>query len=471
MLASLATVVPLGVDEDELQGSGSIDSLQFENYSGPHAVIDSAAAIVNIGSELGREVALNLDAFSTIRPGAKYSLIHAVDGEALEKLDADILVLNENAGVDHITNLRRILTGFLEAAYGYSRDDAQTISTFVTIYNAVYRNQIAVFEKRYKDVVLENISEDKVGLSTNWADWAGKTQIVIPLNSPQGGISAVDTTTISDEAVVEALRQEEDKAVDIRENLTDLKEREKVTATEQAQAAQKDAAQQKAAGNIEQAKQSAETATVQQKLADKKTEEIKVERQEIAKDKAEIFGESVSVDVSNPVTGLFVVDSQNDLYTLITLDSVTGTVIRRSPVKQIRGKIVYTVSGVNIPVEEGDAPVSDDLYMAVCGVNDGHSATRLCLIDSTTLEVVKQSEALLSENTEFLQQNDSFYVLVEDESKYYVGSYDKNLSLKTRSELAVSPSSPLNVRPSGLLVTDETGNPRLLNISDLTTIW
>ena len=106
----------LNVDEVELKVPGSVDSVQFENYGGPHAHIDSAQAIVNIGAGLGRHVALDVDLTEYYEPSAKYSLIHVVDPSVSEGRDADILVLNENAGVDHIKNLRRIVTGFLQAA-------------------------------------------------------------------------------------------------------------------------------------------------------------------------------------------------------------------------------------------------------------------------------------------------------------------------------------------------------------------
>ncbi|MBR1912244.1 MAG: hypothetical protein IJ828_07800, partial [Treponema sp.] len=85
-LAFAAGLPALEVNRPELEVSGSIDSVQFENYGGPHAVIDSAAAIVNIGTELGREAAADIENFAVIRPGAKYSLIHAVDLSTTEKL-------------------------------------------------------------------------------------------------------------------------------------------------------------------------------------------------------------------------------------------------------------------------------------------------------------------------------------------------------------------------------------------------
>lgn len=470
-LAFAAGLSALEVNRPELEVSGDVDAIQFENYGGPHAVIDSAAAIVNIGTELGLEVAEDLENFAVIRPGAKYSLIHAVDLSAAEKLDADILILNKNAGVDHIKNLRRIITGYLQAAYGYETADAEVIATFITVYNAVYRKDIGTFEERYKQVVLDNITEDKVGLSTNWADWAGNTQIVIPLNDVQGGISAVDTTVISDENVVNALRQEEDKAVDLREDMLEIKEKETASATEKAQEAQKAAAQERKEGNQEKATEYAQEATAQQEIADRKNEEVKEDQKVLEEDKKEM-GKSVPEleDTSSYLTGVFVVNESGNLYTLITVNGITGEVIRKSPVNQIRGKTVYIVSDITLN-QEGDVyEFYDDMYLAMCGVNDGHSAIRLCLIDSSALELKKQSEETLSDSSELIERNGDYYVVVKSNGKHFVACYSKDLTLKNMSSLEVSPSTPLNMLASGILVTDSQGKPRMLD-SSLNEIW
>lgn len=472
-LAFAAGLSALEVNRPELEVSGDADAIQFENYGGPHAVIDSAAAIVNIGTELGLEVAQSLEEFVSVRPGAKYSLIHAVDLSVAEKLDADILILNSNAGVDHIKNLRRIITGYLQAAYGYETADAEVIATFITVYNAVYRKDIGTFEERYKQVVLDNITEDKVGLSTNWADWAGNTEIVIPLNDVQSGISAVDTTVISDENVVNALRQEDDKAVDLREDMLEIKEKETATATEKAQEAQKAAAQERKEGNKEQAEEFAKESAEQQEIADRKNEEVKVEQKVLEEDKKELGIAVPEVeDKSAYLTGLFVVNESSNLYTLITVNGITGAVVRKSPVNQIKGKTVFVVSDITITSQDNADVYEfyDDMYLAMCGVNDGHSAPRLCLIDSDALELKKQSAEILSDSSELAVRDGAYYVVVKVDGKCHVASYSKDLVLANMSTLEVSPSTPLNMMASGILVTDVSGNPRMLDAS-LNEVW
>lgn len=448
----------LEVDENEIQSGGSDSAIQFENYGGPHAVIETAQAITGIGTELGVEVAASLEKTIVVRPEGKYTLIHAVDLETAEGLDGDILVLQSSAGVDHIDNVRRILTGFLQAAYGYSQEDASVLSTFITVYNAVYRGQLDYFAGKYKEIVVKNLSADKVGLSRTWEEWAGKTQIVIPLfDVKNGGLSTVDTTAISDEQVVEALQQEGDKAVDEREKLTEIKEREAAEAGEKAKDAQKDAVKQKNEGNTEAAQASAKQASQQQQVADKKTAEVRTERETIAADKAAVQSPVAEAAPPVSITGLFVANAKKNFYTLQAIDAATGAILKKSPVKEIRTRTVYVVS----PQE----------YLALCGVKDGHSAIRLCLIDSTSLEIIKQSSEDVSEDGEIVPINGEFYTVIESGKKYNIAVYDSNLTLKKQSTLSVNPKTPMNVTPNGLLVTDEKGNPRLLNLADLQEVW
>ena len=461
------------VNKDELEGSQS-DSVQFENYGGPHAVIESAAAIVGIGTALGREVAADVENSLSVQPGAKYSVYHVVGSEE-PGLDADILNLGSNAGVDHINNLRRIITGYLMAAYDYSAEDAETLAVFITVYNAVYRGNFSNFTSKYKAAVITYLSEDSVGLSRNWEEWAGKTQIVIPLGELAEGAASVETSVISDDKVIEALRSDEGKGVEVREKLAEMKDNEAVTASEKAKTAQKEAAQAKKDGDKVAAKENAKTATEQQKLADKKSDEAKVEREQIAKDKEEVkkteAEKAASIENQKYLTSLFIVDEKNQLYSLMTVNPENGKVVKKSPLKQIREKTIYPVSNVSFRKDDGTNAVFSELFLAVCGVNDSRSAVKLCLVDSENLEIQKQSEENLSENSPLLQSGDLFLVILSEGGKNYLAAFDKNLALKKKSSVSINGSSPLNIYSEGILVTDERGNPVLLRQSDFSSVW
>lgn len=276
------------VNERELRSAGDASTIVFENYEGPHSVIETAAAISSIGAGLGNQLKnAGTQSSGTFGANGKYTVIHAVDPSEQGKLDADIILINPNATVDHIRNLRRIIASYLSAAYGYSQQDASTVATFVTVYNAVYRNQLDTFKSKYKNIVISNLTEKKCGLSIKWSDWPGNSQIVIPLGEyAEGGLSSVDTSVISDKKVVESMKEDDDKGVDERKNMVDIKEREAENAETKAQEAAKEAAQDKQALD-EQKKNQAQAeknAQAKQNEADKAKKDAENAKKEAAAD-------------------------------------------------------------------------------------------------------------------------------------------------------------------------------------------
>ena len=259
------------VNRNEIQSAGNSNEVVFRNYSGPHSVINTIEQIREIGSSLGVQVSANPDRAGTIGASNRYAVIHAIDPNEKEKFDADIFIIGRNATVDHITNLRRIISAYLSSAYGYSVKDADTIATFATVYNAVYRGNLDYFKTRYKDVVIKNLSSSIVGLSTNYEDWPGRTQIVIPLSDLSGGLSTIDTSAISDKEVIKSMQGEDDKGIDARKDMVDLKEREADNVQEKADEAQAKADEEKAKLTEEQKKQAEadKAASDAQKDADK----------------------------------------------------------------------------------------------------------------------------------------------------------------------------------------------------------
>ena len=242
-LSALLTsaIFALEVNKSELDSAGD-QTIEFINYTGPHKVIDSISAIKGIGSSLGSQIAVEPSKASATSKNSKYYVVHAIDETETGKLDADILYIGADATVDHITNLRRIIAAYLSSAYNYSEADADTLSVFITVYNAVYRSNLDTFKSKYKNVVIENLSADNCGLSVNYKDWPGKSEIVIPLyDVNNGGLSTVDTSVISDSSVVKSMKEDDDKNVESRKEMVDIKEREADQASAKAQESQKKA--------------------------------------------------------------------------------------------------------------------------------------------------------------------------------------------------------------------------------------
>ncbi|TFG64694.1 MAG: hypothetical protein E4H36_02270 [Spirochaetales bacterium] len=214
----------LEVDEAELTVSNP-EQVEFTNYTGPHTVINTLKEIQDIGKSMAAQAKAGSN---PARYGSKYTVIHVVSAAESGKFDADIFILEPDAGVDHIRNLRMILSGYLEDFYAYSFEDAFLLAQFITIYNAVNLSNMAYFAEKYKAAVVGYLVPEKAGLSTYYADWPGKTMMLIPLTekADTGGIGSLSSDEISEPKVVEELRKQEDKGIPSREDLIDLKERE-----------------------------------------------------------------------------------------------------------------------------------------------------------------------------------------------------------------------------------------------------
>jgi len=187
LIAFLLTLVAVTgwsqeLDRDELNTTAG-RAFAFANFTGPQPVVETAARIKGIGVVLGR----------TLRAGSgrgsyfgKYDVIRAFDPAQTSLLSADIIVFGADARVDHIRNVRRIIAGYLETAFGYSTAQANRLAELVTNYNAVYRGNIAALSRIYTSQVMSHLSAENAGLALGYADWPGKTRLVIPLRRAAG---------------------------------------------------------------------------------------------------------------------------------------------------------------------------------------------------------------------------------------------------------------------------------------------
>lgn len=529
LFATVSFATAIEVNENELRSVGE-DTIRFENYTGPHSVIESISAIQAIGTGLGNQVSQNVNSSGTFGNGAKYSVIHAIDENETGKLDADIILINPNATVDHIVNLRRIIASYLQAAYGYSQTDASTVATFVTVYNAVYRTRLDYFGSKYKNVVLRNLTQTSCGLSTKWNEWPGNSQIVIPLGDLTSNISAVDTSVISDKNVVESMQEEDDKGVDERKNMVDIKEREAEQASQKAQEEAQKAAEenknlaeqrevQKAAEEEAQQKQeearqdstneekqqaaqeateraqeeaqktqeqeqvvqeAQQNATQAQQTADRKQSEAQSERTQIAKDQETVIQQQIQeATEGNTVIGLKITDSAKQLSAMVKLNAQDGSTIRESPVTVVRGRTILPIrdavldnaSQTLTSVSNGTVNIDTSLlYMAICGENINNGAVKLCLLDAYKMEIQKESKENVAENSVLVNNGNDYYCVIDNGGTYVVGKYDKSLNLLLRSPVAVSSETPIIVTEQGLVVSSASGQTLLLRLSDLSSV-
>ncbi|MCR5188607.1 MAG: hypothetical protein K6C97_06690 [Treponema sp.] len=514
-----AGIFALEVDKNELQSAEST-TIEFINYTGPHKVIDSAASIKGIGSNLGKTIAQDVEKASSSGAANRYKVIHAVDPNETGKLDADILYIGSDATVDHIDNLRRIIAGYLSAAYSYSDEDANTLAVFITVYNAVYRGNLDAYKNKYKNEVQKNLSADNCGLSVNYKDWPGKSEIVIPLyDVANGGLSTVDTSVISDSKVIDSMKEDDDRNVESRKEMVDIKEREADNASEKAQEAQKEAvveqkkaneakkeateakkeaeearkeaeekqkvadenpedqkAQEEAAAAKEEAEekeevaqqkeeaaqeaqesaeQAKEEAKEQQAQADKKQSEAQEERKEIAQDQKEVQKEEAEKAQMPTEYGIILADEAEMLSRLVKFNKDNGEIIQNSPVSVIRNRTIYKGS---------------EAYFAIAGENSKNGAIKFVSIDPDTMEITGETDLAVTQDSVLVQDGADYLCVVEENGMNYLAKFGEDLSLKAKSEIQVKSATPITVTDAGFVVTDSNGKLKLLDKTDLSDL-
>ena len=219
--ASSETNVQIGVNDSELS---SVEPVEFVNYLGSHDSVDSLTAIKAIGRNLAK-----LDENSRSDYAGKYSIQHIASEPPGQLFGADILSLSPTARVDHVRNLRHIISSYLELRYKYTQAAADIIATFVTYYNAYYRSNKDYFAQKFSTTVNAALETESIGLSINYADWPGATQIIIPLSAnpllEQDSEPNLDET--GQRAIGEYVKeqeQDEQDALELRQNILTLRQ-------------------------------------------------------------------------------------------------------------------------------------------------------------------------------------------------------------------------------------------------------
>ncbi len=496
LAAALLPLAAQNVNRAEIE-SVKDRKIEFINYEGPHSVVDTKEQIYEIGEGMGSAVARGLKVGGSLD---RYGVIHAVDPSVKTGFDADIIVLGKDAGVDHIRNLRWIISGFLQKAYGYSLRDADVLAEFVTIYNAVYRGDLDYFKSRYKAVVISHLSKENAGLALRWDEWRGKTRIVIPLGegAGMGKLSSVDTGALTEGKVIDKMRETPDKGVDTRKGLVDIKERE-VKESDKAIAAEKEKledretavkeekaaiaeeekaiaeekeriAEEEKAGITDHAKDEeavaarekeleerkaanakaeAEAAAVAEEVRkseaerDAKAAEIKEERASIAEDQQKAIREEVTgkpgEDGKGVQTDTFpqALSMASPLSRLVSLNLQTGGTVKQSEVNTIRARTLHEADGA---------------YYCVAGGMVAQQAVRLISIDKETLKLKEEGRDDLFEDSLLLERNGTFYAIVAKGGSFYVGTFGKDLKMKAISGDAVHPYTTLAFKGDALVV-------------------
>lgn len=489
------------VDREELETSIDRD-IEFRNYEGPLPEdVDTLEEILGIGEALA---AGDLEAGSVASYADRYRVIHAVDPSVREGLDADIFIILDDANVNHIDNVRRIVSAFLQEAYDYSAADAETIAEFVTIYNAIYRGNMEFVGARYKPVVVDNVSASTVGISTLYSDWPGATRMLIPLtpDAAPGDLGAVDSLQLADEGVTERLRQEEDRGIEERQDMADLMEREADQREERIEEEREDIADERediaeeqdrleeereeleaerettpeddgeARRELDEREQELEEREEeledrQEDLEDREEEvqgeeervadlrdEAREQREEIAEDAREELGDdSAPAGEQEPLPLFFMKVRYADGVPVgrpVIIDRRTGDEIRRSDIRSVSSRQFERLDG-------------DVLVVA-----DYEGLSRLLLVDGENLEpAATGDDTVYPASALVVRGRNEIYAVVEVDDSWRVGRFDGSLALQAYSAEAVEPASFIEIADDTIYVQNRIGRIIDLPIDEL----
>jgi len=511
------TASGLRPDQGEIESAGSA-KIVFVSYEGPSTRIDSATDIAGIGSSLGKELR---GSTGPARGGdARYRVIRAVDPSVKEGLDADIIVLGQDAQVDHIRNLRRIIAGYLSSAWGYSEKDAATLAVFVTVYNAVHRGEMKYFDAKYKAVVRKELSPESAGLALNYTEWPGKSRIVIPLSAGAkvGALGAIDTGAVSDKKVAESLKAQPDKGVPDRQALVDVKEREaaqqqadadkqkadlaaaekkladdraKAAADRAALEAQKAKAAAPAAAATapavagakpaadsggeaapaelatKEAAVKAEEASVKAQEADvtaKKDEAVKTEAGAVAKkEEAAADRKDITVDQKAAIAAQVADKGKTEAagVFLVRVGDDANHLAQIVFVDSGTGKGIRS-SRINSLHYRSLAELADS-FVAVSGLEGKAGGVKLVKLDKASLESVAEAKADMFAESSVLVSGDALYMIVSADGKQYLALFAAaDLTEKARSKEAVAAFTFIREAAGGIVVQAPSGGDFLV---------
>jgi hypothetical protein len=487
------------VNQDELeQNQGPVS---FINYEGPQARIESRNQIHDIGYTLGQTVR-----GGNASPGTRgrYFVIHVTGPAEGDKLDADIFGLGYDTGVDHIRNLRLIVQGYLEGAYGYQVQDAALLAEYVTIYNAIYRGNWGYINSRYKGPVIRELDQDRAGLSIRFDEWPGRTLMLIPLGTGSfNSLSAVDTSTVADRQVVEELRRDDDRGIDQRRGMVDLKEREADEADQLAQEQRREAGreqgqldqdrqrldqdrrqdqqddqgrpEQAAAGAGQEARDSRDQESREAELArrgedldrrqeaidekqdearrneefaEQKRDEAREEREEIARDQQDLINQESRRSTGQGLFGAVIEAPNSPLGRIVRVLPGTGEELGRSAVNTVNTRTIYYLGG---------------RLFAIAGENRGGGAIRLIEVDTETLEMKSQGSDDIHPQSLLWLNGTNLYALTVVNGTSYLGRFDLNLTRQARSTEAVHPLATVFFQEGQLLTQRQDGSALVLN--------
>ena len=152
----------------------------------PKNEFNTAKQIRDMGRRLGGSIKRqdaqhkNGELYASGAPSKKYRARRVLSSDSLP--GADIIYIAPSAKVGTVKALAFIVSGYIEAAYGLSGNEADAVAQKVCWWNTNRYDDRNYFTKHFNARILDSFSDETavIGLADSYKNWAGHARIVIP---------------------------------------------------------------------------------------------------------------------------------------------------------------------------------------------------------------------------------------------------------------------------------------------------
>ncbi len=128
-------------------------------------------------------------------------IIKRFDTDEEGRLGGDIMDMTKEVSYGHINGIIRVVSGYVNQMFSYNMEDSELLALYVVYYNFKHRGNFNYIGENFDTDYSKFLKKDKVGIPENFEGWAGRTEILIPIekNLLKGGGLDIATYELEDQ--------------------------------------------------------------------------------------------------------------------------------------------------------------------------------------------------------------------------------------------------------------------------------
>jgi hypothetical protein len=214
-----------------------------------------------------------------------------------KKMGGDVITIGEKFKAGHIHTIKRIISSYIQKSFDYDTKSADILTYYVLYYNVMHRKNLKYFKNKYSKSMLNDLTLKNVGISKKFNEWAGNTQLIIPLSKNILKNKKTDLTISELEQAVNKDLDKKKKGTEVKAELGNLvkdktSEERKLLEEKKKEVSEKEKVLTKAeteqVKKMEDLKKDPEPNQEEIKKAEETTDELKKEKEKISEEKKEI---------------------------------------------------------------------------------------------------------------------------------------------------------------------------------------